>query len=778
MSDQLRLRMTLLGILILGLFVALVARLWYLQVVSQETFEVQARAQLERTVAIPAPRGRILDVNGRVLVGNRVTNLVSIDKYVLEEKAPTASAKREIAVSLAREISQTGRLIKAQAIEDAFNDPKYGAFDSIPIATDVTEEFAILLGERLDDFPGVEVSPTTVREYPFGQVASHVLGYIGPVVQKELDLLTNHPKPYSPNDEIGKAGIERSFEDVLRGTPGRRVIEVDAQQRVVAVLEESDPIPGSDVQLTIDVDIQRMVEEELRIGVEGARTRTVVDLSDPDAPPSKELYRSTGGAMVLLDAEGSRVVAMASYPTYNLELFIGGISEENWELLREDEANDPLVNRAIAGAYSPGSTFKPFTSYAAMDTGLLGDRGFLEVGEFTLDEGVYWIPDCEGPTSQCRKQNAGRTPFGSIDLREAITVSSDVYYYQLAYQFDVRAGFDANSIQQAASLFGFGRATGIQLPEDYSGQVPDADFRTARHEANPEAFPNSVWRAGDTLNVSIGQGDVHATPLQVANAYAVIANGGTLYAPQLVDRIIDPVTDEPTDVFGARVVDELYLPDWMRDPIVNGLIGVIDDEDGTAYEVFEDFPLSEYSLAGKTGTVENKPQQDSSAFVAYGPVEDPEYVIFAFVEEGGFGAHTAAPMVRSVMGKIQSGDIIAAPTAAEVEEYYRNTLLAALEDEESAPTGDITADIARGLDIDPDPTSLPTIEDSTDTTESQESTTTSPEPTAEPTPEPTLAPEPEPTPEPTLAPEPPSPTAEPAPTAIVIPTATIEADAP
>lgn len=772
MSDQLRLRMTLLGILIFGLFLAMITRLWYLQVVSQETFEVQARAQLERPVSIPAARGRILDVNGRVLVGNRVTNLVSIDKYVLDEKAPTESEKREIAVRLAREISQTGRLIKAQAIEDAFNDRKYGDFDSIPIATDVTEEFAILLGERLDDFPGVEVAPTTVREYPFGQVAAHVLGTIGPIIQEELDLLGNHPKNYGPNDEIGKSGIERSFEDVLRGTPGERLIEVDAQQRVVEILSETDPVPGADVQLTIDIDVQRMVEEELKFGVEDARTRTVVDLSDPEAPPSTDFYRSTGGAMVVLDADGSRVVAMASYPTYNLELFIGGISSENWLLLNEDEANDPLVNRAIAGAYSPGSTFKPFTTYAAMDTGLLGDRGFLGVDEFTIDEGVWRIPDCE--EAGCRFQNAGREPFGSIDLQEAITVSSDVYYYQLAYQFDVRAGFDADSIQQAATLFGFGRSSGIQLTEEYAGQLPDAAFKRARHEEFPEAFPDGNWRAGDTLNVSIGQGDVHATPLQMANAYAVIANGGTLYAPQIVDRIIDPVTDEPTDVFEARIVDEIYFPDWMRDPIVQGLEGVIANEEGTGYEVFEDFPLNEFSLAGKTGTVENKPQQDSSAFVAFGPVEDPEYVVYVYVEEGGFGAATAAPIVRKVLGKIQSGDIIEAPTAAEVEEYYRSTLLTAVEDDEAVPTGDITEDIARGLDIEPDPTPTPTPLPVVEPDGSETPTGDSPEPVVD-----VETPAPSNTPVPTFTPEPTStaiPTATPEPTATPFPTATLEAD--
>ena len=686
-----RLRLTFLGVLVLGLFLALGARLWYLQVVAEEEFVVQARANLERTVQIPATRGRILDVNGRVLVGNRVTNLVSVDKFVLYQEAPTASERSEIALRLAREISKTGRLIKAEAIESAFNDSKYGNFDNIPVAADVTEEFAILLGERLEDFPGVEVMPATVREYPFASVGVHLLGTIGPIVQSELNQLENHPKSYVPNDTIGKTGIERSFEDILRGQPGQRVLEVDAFNRVVSVLEETDPVPGQDVQLTIDIDIQRMVEFELSDGIAEARKGFVRNIQDEkDGIFSEELHRATGGAVVLLDPDGSRVIAMASYPTFDPQPFVTGISQEAYDLLNDKAAFAPLFNRATSARYSPGSTFKPFTTYAAMDSGMLGDRGFLGLTEFTEDGGFFRIPNCD--TQDCRFQNAGGIPYGDVDMVKAIAVSSDVYYYQLAYQFDVRAGFDSNSIQTAANLFGFGRATGIQLPanEDEPGTMPSAATK-------------SGWTAGDTIILSIGQGDVAATPLQMANAYAVLANGGTLYSPQLVDRIIDQVSDETVNEFGQRVVDELYMPDWMRDPIIDGLAQVVtyddpeSENDGTARKLFEDFPNSRWPVAAKTGTIEKDGKQDSSAFAAFAPVSDPEYVAFAYVEEGGFGAAAAGPIVRNIFAKLESGDIERAPTAAEIEDYWRTTLFGELENEDLVPTGDLLTDVTSGL---------------------------------------------------------------------------------
>lgn len=695
MIDSHRIRLTLFGVLVLGLFAALLSRLWYLQVLTEEQFQVQASQNLFREVSTPAARGRILDVNGNVLVGNRVTNIVEVDKSELWEQLPEASRRRELAVELAREISRTGRLVKAKAIEDAFNDQKYGPFDSIPIATDVNEKFAILLGERLEDFPGVSVGTTLVREYPYAELAAHVLGYVGPINEEELVSRRNHPKSYGRNDEIGKGGVEVTFEDVLRGVPGEIIKEVDARNEVVNVEVISEPQPGQDIVLTIDINLQALVERELADGIEAARKLPVGSADKDFVQDENDTYLAPAGAMVLLDPDGAKVRAMASYPTFDPQLFVGGIGADEFRRLNSEETFAPLFNRAIQGAYSPGSTFKPITAYASMDTGMLGPRGFLDVNEFTLDGGFYRIPGCE--TDDCVFQNAGREEFGDVDLRRAIAVSSDVYFYQLAHQFDARRGFSATGIQEGARKFGLGSSTGVALPFESPGRMPDPESRRLQHEANPAAFPDPTWRSGDTLNTSIGQGDVATTPLQMANAYATLANGGTVYAPQIVSEILDPVTDQPVSSFSPRVSNQLYMPDEIRNPLIDGLRAVLTDEKGTALAAFEDFPNDRWPIAAKTGTVETLGKQDSSAFAAFGPLPNPQYAAFTYVEQGGFGAATAGPIMREVLRAIANDDVAIVPTAQEIREYYQQFVASDDDEDQAVPTGDIAEDIIRGL---------------------------------------------------------------------------------
>ena len=695
MIDSHRIRLTLFGVLVLGLFAALLSRLWYLQVLTEEQFQVQASQNLFRTVSTPAARGRILDVNGNVLVGNRVTNIVEVDKSELWEQLPEPSGRRELAVELAREISRTGRLVKAKAIEDAFNDPKFGPFDSIPIASDVNEKFAILLGERIEDFPGVSVGTTLVREYPYAELAAHILGYVGAINEEEIATRRNHPKAYSRNDEIGKVGVESTFEDVLRGVPGEIVKEVDARNEVVNVEIISEPQPGQDIVLTIDINLQALVERELAVGIERARNLPVSSADKDFVQDESDTYLAPAGAMVLLDPDGAKVRAMASYPTFDPQVFVGGISSDKYDRLFGEASFAPLFNRAIQGEYSPGSTFKPITAYAAMDTGMLGPRGFLDVNEFTLDGGFFRIPGCE--TDDCVFQNAGREEFGDVDLRRSLAVSSDVFFYQLAYQFDARRGFSSTGIQEGARKFGLGSATGIALPLEASGRIPDPESRRLQHEEKPEAFPDPTWRAGDTLNSSIGQGDVAATPLQMANAYATLANGGTVYAPQIVAEILDPVTDQPVSSFSSRISKQLYMPDEIRNPLIDGLRAVLTDEKGTASAAFSDFPLDRWPLAAKTGTVETLGKQDSSAFAAFGPLPAPKFAAFTYVEQGGFGAATSGPIVREVFRAIANDDVAIVPTAQEIREYYQQFVASDEVDETSVPTGDIAEDIVRGL---------------------------------------------------------------------------------
>lgn len=653
MHNRSSFRLGMIGMLVIGMFISLVARLWYLQLVIENEFQDRAARNLERTIFIGAPRGRVLDTTGNVLIGNRLVNEVVIDKFTLQESLPSELDRRNFAVKLAREISGAGRLTKARDVEAALADVNYSAYDRVPIATDVPARFSILIGERENDFPGVRVRQTTIRHYPYGNLGSHLLGYVGQISQKELDLFASSPKMYQRNDEIGKQGVERALEDVLRGTPGVERIEVDANGNRVATIESTPPIPGNDVWLTIDVNLQALVERALDDGIAAARDPSRLDDSGDDDPKP---FEAPGAAMVLLDPNGSKIRAMASFPTYDPQVFVRGITKDELTLLtaREDA---PLINRATEAQYAPGSTFKPITAYAALDSGLLGTRGFLRRNQALVDRGIWKVPgECFG--AGCTIENAGQKPLGEVDLGTAIAQSSNVFFGQLGYQFNVRSGFESRQLLDVARDFGY-------------GTIPDAVYG-----AVAGSIP-SPGTAGESANMAVGQGRMVATPLQIANSYAAIANGGKVYAPMLAETMHDPATGEVLIDYPIRLLNELYMPAPIYEPIIRGLAGVTVDEDGTAYGAFSGFPLERYAVLGKTGTVETPNKQDNSVFVAFGPWPSPEYVAVAYIEEAGLGGDAAAPVVADVFGRIADGLIDVVPTIAESEDLISESQAAA-----------------------------------------------------------------------------------------------------
>lgn len=661
-----RLRMSVLGAVAIALFAALFARVWFLQVVSEQEFAQQASDNRVREIIEQAPRGRILDVKGRVLVDNRPSIVVTIDKEALIQAGLGAEERAELFLRLATEISASGRLTKVADIEAAFESNRYGPFAEVPVVRDISEELQVYLAEFAHEFPGVNTDVVTVREYPYGNLAAHVLGYVGPLNERELAAVAGKAKTYQPNDEIGKGGVEAFFEDQLRGTPGRRVVEVDKFNNILEVREETPPQAGSDLRLTIDIDVQALVEQELRLGLERARQQPI----EYDVLGIIE-FTAPAGAMVLIDPRDGAVRAMASYPTFDPGAFVNGISAAEFEELNAADSDFPLLNRAIQGEYAPGSTFKPFSAYAALDTGMIGSRGALpNVRSPWLDEGVFWIPGCD--VDSCRFQNAGAEAYGPVDLPRSLKVSSDTYYYNLAYNFDVRRGFDQDAIQQAAIEFGFGSPTGITLPNERAGFMPTP-------ESLKERFPDgNPWTTGMTINTSIGQGDVVATPVQIANAYATIANGGLHFAPGLADAVLDPITGEVEQRYRPRLLNEVYFPAEFRDPIMEGLVGAVAESDGTddagtATLAFQSvgFPLATWPVAGKTGTSEKLgpngvPLADFAMFAGFGPVEDPQWVGTVILEEAGFGGNYAAPVFAAVMNAIATGTVPPALTAAEV----------------------------------------------------------------------------------------------------------------
>ncbi len=654
--DSRRLRLSILGVVGLALLVTLVVRLWYLQVLTSEQFVAQAADNIVRTLPEPAPRGRIYDAHGRELVGNRNVNVVTIDALSLRDQISPEQRQR-LAVELARQLSRSGVLTKATELSEAMVDPAYGPFDRIPLAVGVSDQIRVFLAERNEEFPGVEVVRRTQRVYPYGDLAAHVLGYVDTITAEELAARRNHPKSYGNVDEIGKSGVESAFEDILRGTPGWREIEVDNVGNVVRERSYRAPQPGTDVVLTIDADLQKLVEEELERSLLEARQQ-----QNESVEEAFVTFPAPAGAAVVLDPRNGNVLAMASYPSYDPQAFIGGISEDEFDSLAHPASYAPLNNRAIQGVYSPASTMKPITSYAALSVGLLGPDGYLDVTQTTNDPGYHVLANCVG---KCEFENPDRTPNGAVDLRLAITVSSDVYFYKLAEQFSRRTGYDEDQIQQTARDFGFGRTSGIALPFEHAGIVPDAEIKRARHENNPDAFPDPEWRTGDTVNIAIGQGDLGVTPLQLANAFTAFANGGLLYLPNIAAGMVDPVSGEVVNEIRPRLTSRIYLPADLHAPLLDGMRDATtlrtNQHVGTAESAFDGFPHSTWPVAGKTGTAEVLGKADSAVFVGFGPLPEPRYVVTFLLEESGFGGSAAAPAVRRVLEAIALDRVPEAP---------------------------------------------------------------------------------------------------------------------
>ncbi len=639
-----RLRLSILGIVALCLFGALFARLWYLQVMAAPGFQVRAEATSKRTVAEEAPRGRILDAKGRVLVGNRTSLVVTIDPQVFPSaSASTKQAHDDLVLELASTLTSFGAPTKVSHIEKRLVDGQFDPLQPRPIAIDVPAEVELYLAERADEFPGVAVERQTLRTYPYGELAAHLLGYVGRINDSEFTQLQterpDNPKPYQLSSSVGKGGVERSLEAELRGTPGRRVIEVDSNNRPVRTLEHVPPKPGNDVQLTVDIDAQAMAEAALAEQLERVRGNRTRDRLHTITAPA--------GSVVVLDPVTGGVVAMASYPTYEPEEFVNGISQDRYDQLTKGaESDNPLVNRAIQGLYAPGSTFKPFTAISAMQAGM------ITAADSKNDDGVY-----ERPGDDRVWRNAGSKAHGMVNVRSSLTVSSDWYYYWLGDRFWLESDTYGELAQQAGyERFGFGDPTGVNLPGEASGRVPTPEWKRALWESFPSderQFGDPNWLPGDNMNMAIGQGNMLVSPLQLANAYATLANGGDVMRPELLKAVLVPGGDpaNPADIIRVaepEVVGHVDLPPEMLDPIREGLKGVVASPSGTAYGTFQGFDLAAFPIAGKTGTAEVDDKAESSIFASFAPVDAPRYAVVALLEEAGFGADAAAPVVRRV----------------------------------------------------------------------------------------------------------------------------------
>lgn len=633
MNEVSRLRLVIVGVFVMSLFAALLGRLWYLQVLDSPTFVRAAVQNQIRVVCEPAPRGRILDRSGAVLVANAVSQAVTLDRT-------SATKHPEVVDRLAALLGLTTDVVRKELA-----DPRYSPFKPVPIQAAVPFDKVAFVMEHADNFLGVDVLPLHGRAYPMGTLAANLLGYVGEMNAAELkDHQPRAPQTdqavptpgcpdYGLGDGIGKGGAEAVYDQALRGHPGVARLEVDRKGRVLRVLSHTDPVPGLDLYLTIDANIQKTAEESLVQGLSQARTHKVSN-ADP------RNFIAPAGAATVLDPRDGSVLALASYPTYDPAKFVGGISLADFDRLNNDP-NHPLVDRAIAGQYAPGSTFKLVTATAALQ------RGLITPNTTITDTGVYTIGGkCSG---RCQFHNAGNEVLGRVDLPQAITRSSDVYFYGVGDRFwQQRGQFGTMPIQEEARAFGLDQRTGIPLSGEAPGRVSDPDRRKQDHAARPGAFPEANWFAGDNVNLAVGQGQTLVTPLQLANAYATFANGGTLYQPRIALKEARAPDGSPEATVNPTVRAHVDLPPAVRQPVLQGLEGVVSSSTGTAFRAFQGFPLATFPLAGKTGTAQVTGKQDTSVFVAFGPVDAPQYAVSVVLEQAGFGADAAAPVARRI----------------------------------------------------------------------------------------------------------------------------------
>ncbi len=614
-----RRRFAVLGFVAMLVFGSLYGKLWFLQIMSATSFEQTASSNREREIIVEAPRGRILDAKGRVLAGRRESLVVTLDWTSLRDL--DAEERSEIFAEVSDELNAAGIKTKTDDLVATYDRAADGSLKPVIVAEDVGEQVWILIQERA--YPGFQVERRWVRTYPYGDIGAHIVGYTGTVrsTEQATELNADNPnKTYLPGDSLGVAGVEKIFEQTLRGVPEVRRVEIDAFNRVIRTAEVLQPSqPGADIHLTIDIDLQFAAEQILADELRLARRREASEGSLP--------HVGEAGSLVALDVTDGSVVALASFPTFDPSDFVFGISAEQFEFL-ENRQDNPLFDRATRGTYPAGSTWKVATAYAALTTGL---RTEWEIWE---DEGIYDIDEC---TAGCRFQNAGGAVMGPVDLREAIERSSDTYFYAVgAEAWENQTQVGETPIQDAARLFGFGEASGIALPNEAAGRVPTPENRL-------EEF-GTDWFAGDNVIMSIGQGEVAVTPLQLANAYATLATGGTRYQPRLVDRATDGESGETTLEVRTIVAADEPLDPVSLAPIRDGLFRVTTT--GTATEAFTGFPLDTYPIAGKTGTVEVNNRADFSLFAGFGPGLSPKYSVAAILEESGFGGDAAAPAVR------------------------------------------------------------------------------------------------------------------------------------
>jgi penicillin-binding protein 2 len=597
LTPQLALRVAVIGGIALVAFAVIFFRLWYLQVLSGDKYLAEANNNRLREIKVQAPRGKIVDRNGRVLVDNRTGLAVKVSPDRLpKQRADRRRLYRKLGRVLGESPKKVGRQVRRQL--------KALPFSSATVKQDVSLPVVSYLLEHQDDFPGVTAERVFLRQYPHHQIGAHLFGTVGEVTREELKDPRYHG--VGMGDRVGQSGIESQYDRFLRGRNGASRVQVDALGNLKGELSVREPQQGRQLRLAVDLGIQEAGQRALAGG--------------------------TGrGAFVVMNVHNGEVVALGSQPSFDPNLFSKVIKPADYKRLSDPNNGAPLSNRAIQGLYPTGSTYKLITATAALEGGLITpdtveyDPGSLQVGGITF-------------------KNAGGAVNGALALRQALTVSSDVFFYRLGLEANGHG--DGLLIQKWARLLGMGRRTGIDLPGESAGLVPTPKWRNRLFKKHLTDRP---WTVGDNINLSVGQGDLQADPLQLAVAYATIANGGRVLKPRLGERIEGP-DGRVLQQFQASTARKLNINPAFRQAILDGLRGGASAAGGTSAKVFRGFAIP---VAGKTGTAQKGAgRPDQSWYVALAPYPSIKYVVAVTDEAGGFGADTAAPMARQILASL------------------------------------------------------------------------------------------------------------------------------
>lgn len=595
-GSRLYLRVAVVGGVAVVLFAVLFFRLWNLQVLDGDKYLAEAKNNRTREFKVIAPRGDILDRDGKVLVDNRTSLALQLNTTKLpEEPAEERAELARLGELTQMSVRKVRRTIK-QSEEVAAGAP-------VTLRRDVGYELIAYIEENQDEFPGVTVERVFVRHYPNGALAAHVLGNVSEISEEELK--EAQYKNLEPGDEIGQAGAEYAYDKYLRGDPGLTRIQVNAlgEPTPGGQLVSTPPTPGDNLKLSIDEEVQSAGEAALSA-------------------------RGLPGAFISMNIDTGEILAMGSNPTYDPTDLIEPSQQQVNELYR-DPVLAPLVNRATEGAYPTGSIFKIITALAALENGVITpdqvvvDNGKIEIGGQPFE-------------------NAGGVAHGAVELRRALQVSSDVYFYLLGLDM-----WKTNELQEWAHKLGIGRPAGLDLPEEGETLLPSKVWREQLVKEGL-ALEDRPWSAGDNIQLATGQGDLQTNPLQMAIAYAALGNGGKIVTPH-VGMEVEDAAGRVLREFEPKTRRKFHIDGGYRTAILEGLHAAAQEGEGTAAGVFGGFPIP---IAGKTGTAERPGHGDQSWFAALSPYPNPRIVTIATVEEGGFGAESAAPAVLDILEAI------------------------------------------------------------------------------------------------------------------------------